>query len=105
MNDDARNRRLRNEVAKMRAEGSTTDELLTVLKTQGLSIVAAMKIVMDVLEVPLRDAKQIVVTSGIWESDVAASEPFQQDFLESFEKIDSHDEGGEAGNARGKTSR
>lgn len=60
-------------------EGKSSEEIIKMLYDSGLTITESMKIIMDLLDITLGDAKKLVASHQVWKEVVDAASPLHND--------------------------
>jgi ribosomal protein L7/L12 len=76
------------ELLGVHRDGRSSDEILMVMKEQGLQITEAIKTSMRVFGMGLGDAKSLVISHPSWHQMAEAAKPFLDDFIEAFRRQD-----------------
>jgi hypothetical protein len=75
---------------ELEKRGLPANQLVVYLHKLGVSITESMKIVMEVYEIPLADAKHLVSAHPVWKDVVSAAAPLhnelEQELQEAKEK-------------------
>ena len=67
-------------------DGTSTGEMLKVMKERGLTIAEAIKASMKVFNVGLGEAKSLVSSHQSWTQAAEAAEPFQDELIKAFQQ-------------------
>ncbi|MCA9040528.1 MAG: hypothetical protein KDA65_09300 [Planctomycetaceae bacterium] len=67
--------------------GVLNEEMLTWLRSQGAGKIESIKIIRELYEIRLGEAKYMVHTSEAWEDRRAADDQFHEELIDVFEQI------------------
>ena len=69
-------------------QGLSVDEAIYMLHQHNLTITQSMKFLVEEYSIGLGKAKELVSNHPVWRDIVKASEPLQEEFIESMKKTD-----------------
>lgn len=76
----------RNMAVRMRDAGASTDEWLLELRKAGATQIESVKVVRDVGDVPLGEAKEIVDRSPVWDDRRDVNRRLREDLIRALDE-------------------